>query len=79
MAMQSFQLDPVAGGVSQAEFDIHTHSYRKLMRIGVDSDDKWGSPAWVDIIDDADNHASESVDLEAAGITVATEETEVPT
>ena len=79
MAIQSFQLDPAAGGVSQAEFDVHTHGYRKLTRIGVDDDDKWGSPVWVDIVDDADNHASTSVDLEAAGVTVATEQTEVPT
>jgi len=79
MAIQSFQLDPASGGVGQAEFDQHTHGYRKITRIGVDNDDKWGSPTWVDIVDDADNHASESVDLEAAGVTVATAETEAPT
>ena len=67
MAIQSFQLNPA-----------HTHSYRKVTRIGGDSDDKWNSPTWVDIVDDADTHASESVDLEAVGVTVATEPTSTP-
>ena len=79
MAIQSFQLDPAAGGVSQATFDAHTHGYRKITRIGVDDDDKFLSPVWVDIVDDADTVAGTSVDLEAAGITVATEQTETPT
>ena len=64
MAIQSFQLDP-----------SHTHSYRKITRIGADSDDKWGSPTWTDIVDDADNVAKESADLEAVGVTVSTEQT----
>ena len=63
MAWQAFQLDPAAGGVSQATFDAHTHSYRKITRIGGDNDDKWASPSWADIVDDADTHAAESVDL----------------
>ena len=79
MALQAFQLDPAAGGVSQATFDAHTHSYRKITRIGGDNDDKWASPTWVDVVDDDDTHASESVDLEAVGITVSTEQTETPT
>lgn len=78
MVMQSFQLDPEAGGVSQTVFDAHTHAYRKITRIGGDSDDKWGSPTWVDVVDDGDSHAAENVDLEAVGITVATEQTEIP-
>lgn len=67
MAIQSVQLDP-----------NHTHSYRKLTRIGVDDDDKWGSPVWVDVVDDADTVADTPVDLEAAGVTVATAETSTP-
>ena len=78
MAIQSFQLDPSVGGVSQATFDAHTHGYRKITRIGADSDDKWASPSWVDVVDDTDTHASESVDLEAMGVTVATDQTETP-
>jgi len=49
MTLQTFQLDPAAGGVSQATFDAHTHGYRKVTRIGADSDDKFASPTWVDI------------------------------
>ena len=79
MALQSFQLDPASGGVSQSEFDTHTHAYRKIMRIGGDSDDKWNSPVWADVVDDSDTHMKESVDLEAVGVTVATEQTETPT
>ena len=78
MAIQSFQLDPAAGGVSQATFDIHTHSYRKLTRIGVDAADQWNTPQWTDIVDDSDNYASEAQDLEAAGVTVATDSTGTP-
>ena len=78
MAIQSFQLDPAAGGVSQAEFDAHTHNYRKLTRIGVDASDTWTSPTWTVIADDSDNHASEYGDLEAAGVTVETSPTSTP-
>jgi hypothetical protein len=78
MALQSFQLDPTASGVSQAEFDSHVHSYRKVTRIGCDDDDKFLSPVWVDVVDDADTVADTPVDLEAVGITVSTETTGVP-
>ena len=78
MAIQSFQLDPAAGGVSQATFDAHTHSYRKLTRIGGDSYDQWSSPTWANVVDDADTHMSENVDLEAVGVTVATSSTGTP-
>ena len=64
MAIQSFQLDP-----------NHTHSYRKITRIGVDTNKNWNAPDWVDLVDDADNHVSGSTDIEATGITVATEQT----
>ena len=79
MALQSFQLDPAGGGVSQATFDAHTHAYRKITRVGADDDDKFASPTWENIIDDGDTVAASSVDMEAVGITVATEQTEVPT
>jgi len=72
------QTEEVASGVSQAIFDAHTHDYRKITQIGADSDDKWGSPTLVDIIDDDTTEAHEAVDLEAVGITVATQPTEIP-
>ena len=31
MAIQSFQLDPQAGGVSVATFDAHKHAYDKMI------------------------------------------------
>jgi len=64
MAIQSFQLDP-----------NHTHTYRKVTRIGVDENKNWPNPAWVDVVDDADNYAAGSTDIEAAGITVQTGQT----
>jgi len=70
--------DYLADGVPQSAFDTHTHNYRKLTQIGGDSDDKWASPTLVDVADDATTHAAESVDLEAVGVTVSTEPTEVP-
>ena len=78
MALQSFQLDPAAGGVSQAEFESHTHTYRKITRIGADAYDQWTSPTWAVIADDADTHVSESVDLEAVGVTTETSSTSTP-
>ena len=78
MAIQSFQLDPAAGGVSQAEFDTHTHPYRKLIRIGGDDDDKWSAPVWAVIADDSDTVAACPVDLEAVGVTVSTDQTGAP-
>lgn len=78
MTIQSFQLDPEAGGVTQAEFDAHTHSYRKITWIGVDDDDKYLTPDKVEIVDDAETVAATSVDAEAVGVTVATAQTETP-
>ena len=72
MAKQSFQV------LDKATFDAHAHNYRRLTRIGADADDKWGSPTWADIVDDADTHASENVDLEACGVTVSTSPTSTP-
>ena len=78
MAIQSFQLDPAVGGVSQAEFDIHTHGYRKITRIGADDRDQFDSPSWSNVTDDADTVVIQANDLEAVAVTVATESTGEP-
>ena len=67
MAKQSFQLDP-----------NHTHNYRKLTRLGVDTKKDWSNPVWQDIVDDSDNVAAGATDIEAAGLTVSTVATETP-
>lgn len=72
------QVDEIIPGVSEAVFDAHAHNYRKVTQIGGDADDKWGSPTLVDVVDDATTHAAENVDLEAVGVTVATEPTSTP-
>ena len=56
----------------------HTHNYRKVTRIAVDSDDEFTSPTWANIVDDEETHASEVVALEAVGIEVATSPTSTP-
>ena len=82
MAIQSFQLDPQAGGVSQATFDSHIHNYRKLIQIVGDGDDGWGTPVNVNVVDDAEVHLNAGggnpPDLEAIGVVVATEPTSTP-
>ena len=82
MAMQSFQLDPAAGGVSQSVFDAHAHSYRKLTKLTGDDDDGWSSPVSVDVVDDAGVHLNAGggnpPDLEAVGVEVATAPTSTP-
>ena len=80
MTIQSFQLDPASGGVSQATFDSHTHGYRKFKQIGVSKDHLYTPVERFDIVDDAEVVAmsGNNLDLEAVGITVATEQTEVP-
>ena len=82
MALQSFKLDPAGGGgISQAAFDAHTHKYRRIEQIGIDDDNEFGSPIRTDIIDDAEVivGASYAKGADAIGVTVATQETEVPT
>jgi len=76
--MGKVYLDPNASGVSQAEFDAHTHDYRKIMWLGVDDDDKYLTPDEVEIVDDSENVAATSVDAEAVAITVATASTTTP-
>jgi len=79
MAIQSFQLDPAAGGVSQATFDNHAHNYRKITQFGVDSSKTYSSVVRADIVDDTETSASDNQDLEAIGITVAISPTSTPT
>jgi len=79
MAIQSFQLDPAAGGVSQSEFDNHTHKYRKLMTLGVDASKQFSSPVRSDLVDNSEIFVIDGTDLEAVALTVATEESEIPT
>lgn len=78
MALQSFQLDPNAGGVSAAEFEAHTHSYRKITRIGTDVNKNYGSPTYTDLIDDTEVVSTPGNDMEAVGITSSTEQTGTP-
>jgi len=78
LTIQSFQIDPAAGGVSQATFDAHTHAYQKVTHIGGDDDDKFLSPEWMPTVDDGDGIASQSVDLEAVGIRLAATQTNTP-
>ena len=65
-------------GVSQSSFDIHTHNYRKITRIGGDDRMEWDSPVWMDVVDDSDTYVADSIDLEAAGVTASTQATEGP-
>ena len=82
MAIEKVYNDPTGGtgGVSQEVFDTHAHNYRKITRIGSDSDDAWNSPKWTNVSGDGDFNSKEggTADLEAVGITVATEPTSAP-
>ncbi len=66
------------GFMSEAAFNAHAHNYRKITQVGGDSSDKWMSPTLVDVADDTTTHAAEPADLEAVGVTVATEPTSTP-
>jgi hypothetical protein len=80
MAIASFQLDPAAGGVSQAAFDAHTHNYRKLMQLAVSRDHTYDPVERFDIVDDSEvvGFSGNNIDLEAIGVTVSTEATGTP-
>jgi len=71
MAIQTEYLDPSAGGP-------HTHSYRKIMQFGVDANKTYAGPTRVDIVDDEEVFGQDGTDIEAVGITVATEQTGQP-
>ena len=79
MALVSFQLDPAAGGVSQAAFDNHTHAYRKITQIGADTSKFYDGPTRTDIVDNSEVFVTPMNDMEAVAVTVSTEQTEVPT
>ena len=64
--------------IDGATFDAHTHSYRKLMQLGVDSQKTYASPARVDILDNQEVNVSDNTDLEVVGLTTETSPTGVP-
>lgn len=65
-------------GVSQVEFDAHTHNYRKLTQIGGDAGKNWSSPVRVDIVDSQEVYVGDQQDLEGVGVTVTTSPTSTP-
>ena len=75
MAIQSFQ---VSSGVSQSEFDTHTHNYAKVTQFGVDSNKNYGSVTRIDIVDDSEVNGTDGTDLESIGITSSTTATGTP-
>ena len=70
--------DYLSSGVSQSEFDAHTHNYRKLTTIGVDNSKNWVGPAYETVLDDQEVHVTDGSDAEAIGVTVSTQPTGVP-
>ena len=75
MARQTAEI----AGISEAVFSAHAHSYRKITQLLVDSVDTWGTPQPVDVVDDDTVHQQDlGQDLEAVGVTVATEPTSTP-
>ena len=78
MAIQEMELDPNAGGISQATFDAHTHNYRKLTQIAVDNSKNWIGPAYETVLDDQLVHVTDGADIEAIGVTVSTQPTSAP-
>lgn len=70
--------DYLADGVPQSVFNTHTHDYRKITQVAVDRSKAWSAPVRVDIVDDLEVVATDGTDLEAVGITVATQPTEAP-
>lgn len=72
------ELDPNAGGVSEATFNAHTHNYRKITQIGGDSAKNWASPIRVDVIDGQEVNVYDTQDLEGVGVTVSTQPTSTP-
>lgn len=68
------------GGISQATFDAHAHNYRKPTEIAVSVDHLYTTVLRYEVIDDAEVVAivGNNADLEAVGLTVATEPTSTP-
>ena len=80
MAIQEMEIDPNAGGVSSLVFDGHTHNYRKPTEIAVSRDHTYDPVDRFPISDDAETVAfsGNKVDVEAVGVTVATQPTSTP-
>jgi len=78
MALQDMELGP-AEGVTQTEFDAHTHSYRRVDQVGVDDSQAYGSPSRVTIVDDTEVNVGQPKNVKAVGVTVSTQQTNVPT
>lgn len=70
--------EAILTGVSQVAFDAHTHNYRKLTQIAVDNSKNWVGPAFETVLDDQLVHVTDGADIEAIGVTVAIQPTEVP-
>jgi len=68
------------GGVGQATFDGHAHNYRKLTDVACSKDHLYTEVDRFVVADDAETVAlsGNNVDLEAVGVTVATEPTSTP-
>lgn len=69
------------GGVAQAAFDGHTHNYRKLGEVAVSVDHLYTTVLRYPVADDEETVAivGNNADLEAVGVTVATQPTSTPT
>ena len=78
MALQSFQLDPAAGGVSQLDFDTHAHNYRRIDGIGIDDIVEFTSPDRSVVTDDAETIAGSIKNAKSIGVTVSTRQTTAP-
>ena len=82
MAIQSVQIDPAGGGgggVSQGEFDAHTHDYRRIDTIGNDSNTGYTSPNRATLVDDGEVNPSGESRIRSIGIAASTQQTGVPT
>ncbi len=80
MAIQSVQIDPAGGGgVSQAEFDAHTHNYRRIDTIGNDSNTSYSSPNRATLVDDGEVNPAGESRMRSIGIASSTQPTGVPT
>ena len=71
-------IEYTTSGVSQSEFDVHTHNYRKLVQIGVDGTGAYTSPVRTPITDDSEVTATDANKVNVVGVTVGTQPTEVP-
>ena len=70
----------VSDGVPQPTFDAHTHNYRKLNEVAVSVDHLYTDVLRYPVTDDTETVAivGSNADLEAVGVTVATQPTSTP-